>query len=112
MAPDRVSNLPAFKVLAGVSTLAFPVMLLTGFLLHPDLLSLDITKSLDTWIPEWRDNPGFHWGHLLVMLTPPLVIASVLHQVTGLRGRNLSIGFWGPSWRLSAPCSWRWTKGP
>ena len=50
-------------IISGVSILAFPVMLLAGFLLHPDLMSFEIVRTpeqlrahLQRWLgPAVRD---------------------------------------------------------
>ena len=68
------------------SFIAFPVMLLAGFLLHPNLLDLSPEKQLVTWIPEWRGEFLFHFGHLLVLFTVPLIIVACLHFMHRLRG--------------------------
>lgn len=59
---------------AGASFIVFPLMLLSGFLLHPNFLSLELVTDAEVWASEFRGNFLFHLGHLIVLLTVPLII--------------------------------------
>ena len=69
------SGVQRFKRIgAGLSFILFPLMLLCGFLLHPNLLSFELVTDAEVWATEFRGNFPFHLGHLIVLFTVPLVI--------------------------------------
>jgi hypothetical protein len=72
----------------GISIVIFPIMLLLGFLAHPNFLSLEMVTGIDPWIAEWRGNFMFHFGHLLVMFSVPFIIFASFRFMTILRGRG------------------------
>jgi hypothetical protein len=57
-----------------------------GFALHPNLLSLGRVTDAQVWASEFRGSFQFHFGHLLVLITVPLVI------VVGVRCMQLATG--------------------
>lgn len=83
------------RIGTGLSIVAFPVMLLAGFLLHPNLLDVSVAKELDPWIGEWRGNFLFHFGHLLVLFAVPPIIVSCLYMMHVQTGRGVWFGFVG-----------------
>jgi hypothetical protein len=80
---------------AGLCIILFPVMLLLGFLSHPDLLSLELTKDVTSWTTEWRGNFMFHLGHLLVLFAVPPIVVAVLRFMSLARERGAWLGFIG-----------------
>ncbi len=76
----------ATRVGTGVALLAFPPMLLVGFLLHPDITSLELITDAEVWAGEFRGNFLFHFGHVLVMFVAPLAI------VVGVRCMRFATG--------------------
>lgn len=83
------------RIGSAVSITVFPVMLLAGFLLHPNLLDLSPEKHLESWIGEWRGNFLFHFGHLLVLFAVPPVIVTCLYLLRVQTGRGAWFGFVG-----------------
>lgn len=79
----------------GLCIILFPVMLLLGFLSHPDLLSLELTKDVTSWTTEWRGNFMFHLGHLLVLFAVPPIVVAVLRFMSLARERGAWFGFIG-----------------
>ena len=75
--------------------ISFPIMLLTGFLMHPDLLSFTIVTTADQLAANFRHSTIFHVGHLIVALSVPLIIAALLCLIERLRGPGLWYGFIG-----------------
>lgn len=74
---------------AGLSLIVFPLMLLTGFLMHPNILSFSVTESADGLIAQFHHQWKYHVGHLIVFAAVPFIIASLVY-LTGLplqRGR-------------------------
>lgn len=89
-----LSNPPEWRWLAGLSTMVFPILLLAGFVMHPNLLDLSPDKQLGPWIAEWRGNALFHAGHILVMAAVPFIIASTIALYGRLgHGRYRTYGF-------------------
>ena len=62
------------RVGTGLALILFPPVLLVGFLLHPNILSLELVTDAEVWASEFRGNFLFHFGHLLVMLIAPLAM--------------------------------------
>ncbi|HUJ75051.1 MAG TPA: hypothetical protein VL359_09340 [bacterium] len=66
------------RVIVGISFVAFPLMLLAGFLAHPHLLSLERVTDAAAWTARFHHNFWFHAGHLLVMFsTLPIAVVGV-----------------------------------
>jgi hypothetical protein len=80
---------------AGLCIMAFPLMLLFGFVLHPNILSLEMVTNYADWAAEWRGSSMFHVGHLLVMMSVPLVIVACIRLMAMLDGPRAWYGFFG-----------------
>lgn len=74
------------RIGSALAFLAFPPMLLVGFLLHPDITSFEMVTDAEVWAGEFRGNFLFHFGHVLVMFTAPLAI------VVGVRCMRFATG--------------------
>ena len=74
------------RIGTALALLLFPPMLLVGFLLHPDITSLELVTDAEAWAGEFRGNSLFHFGHALVMFTAPLAI------VVGVRCMRFATG--------------------
>ena len=83
------------KNLYGWSLILFPIMLLLGFLMHPDLLSFELTTTAQQLADKFRHSELFHIGHLIVTLAVPLIIAAHLGIVERLQGKGIWYGFIG-----------------
>ena len=75
--------------------MAFPPILLIGFLLHPNITSLELVTDADAWAAEFRGNFLFHFGHLLVLLTAPLAIIVGTRCMRFATGRGAGLIFAG-----------------
>lgn len=80
---------------AGLSITIFPIMLLLGFVLHPNIFSFDRITTATEWAAEWRGNFLFHFGHLLVLFAVPFIIVSSVRFMSLLKGRGIWYGFFG-----------------
>ena len=78
-----------------VSIIAFPVMLLTGFLMHPNLLKLEALQTVEQLVGRFHNQPIYHIGHLIVMFTVPVIIISMVSIMNVLQGKGKGLGFWG-----------------
>lgn len=85
----------ARKITGGVSVIIFPIMLLLGFTLHPNLLSLRIITIATSWIDEWYRNPLFHFGHILVLFSVPFIIIASACLMDLLKDDGRWYGFIG-----------------
>jgi hypothetical protein len=70
-------------------------MLLCGFLLHPNLLSFELVTDAEVWATEFRGNFLFHFGHLIVLFTVPLVIVVGVRCMRTTTGRGAWLVFIG-----------------
>ncbi|NNC66152.1 MAG: hypothetical protein HKN84_15315 [Gammaproteobacteria bacterium] len=79
----------------GISFIVFPLMLLAGFSLHPNLLSLDRVTDAAQLAEEFRGSFWFHFGHLLVLFAVPLIIVAGVRCMQLATGRGEWLGFVG-----------------
>jgi hypothetical protein len=78
-----------------LSIIAFPIMLLTGFLMHPHLLKLEALQTVDQLVGRFHNQPVYHLGHLIVMFTVPFIIIAMIRIMNLLQGKGKLLGFWG-----------------
>jgi hypothetical protein len=79
----------------GLSIIIFPIMLLIGFVSHPNLFSFGIISNAVEWAEEWRGNTLFHLGHLLVLFAVPFIIVTCVRFMSVLQNRGAWLGFVG-----------------
>lgn len=78
-----------------ISMIAFPIMLLAGFLMHPNLLKLEALQTVDQLVARFHNQPIYHIGHLIVMFAVPVIIVSMIGIMNVLQGSGKRLGFWG-----------------
>ena len=78
-----------------ISLIAFPVMLLAGFLMHRDLLKLESLQTVEQLVGRFHNQPMYHIGHLIVMFAVPVIMISLVGIMNLLRGKGRQSGFWG-----------------
>jgi len=78
-----------------ISVIAFPVMLLTGFLMHPNLLKLEALQTVEQLVGRFHKQPIYHIGHLIVMFTVPVIMTALISIMNVLQGKGRTLGFWG-----------------
>jgi hypothetical protein len=83
------------RTVSGIATIAFPVLLLVGFALHPNLFSPHMTRTADDLVAKFHGKAVFHAGHLLVFLAVPLIILSFVYTEKALRGPGRLLGALG-----------------
>ncbi len=76
------------------SIIAFPIMLLSGFLMHPNLLLMEPLETAQQLVGRFRNNPIYHIGHLIVMFCVPVIIIFLVGAMNMLQGKGISLGFW------------------
>jgi hypothetical protein len=78
-----------------ISLIAFPVMLLAGFLMHPNLLKLEALKTVEQLVGRFHNQPMYHIGHLIVMFAVPVIIIALVSIMNVLQSKGKRFGFWG-----------------
>ena len=78
-----------------ISLIAFPVMLLAGFLMHRDLLKLEALQTVEQLVGRFHNQPMYHIGHLIVMFAVPVIMISLIGIMNVLQGSGKKLGFWG-----------------
>ena len=78
-----------------VSIIAFPVMLLTGFIMHPHLLKFEALQTVDQLVGRFHTQPIYHYGHLIVMFAVPVIIVAIVSIMNVLQGKGKRFGFLG-----------------
>ena len=81
--------------IGGVSILTFPMLLLLGFLLHPDILSLEQVRTPEQLVNNFHNNTMWHIGHLIVAFAIPFIIFSTMHFMNLLKKEGLRYGIIG-----------------
>jgi hypothetical protein len=78
-----------------ISLIAFPVMLLAGFLMHPNLLRMEALQTVEQLVGRFHNQPVYHIGHLIVMFTVPVIMIALISSMNVLQGKGKQLGFWG-----------------
>jgi hypothetical protein len=78
-----------------VSLIAFPLMLLAGFLMHPNLLKLEALQTVEQLVGRFHNQPLYHIGHFIVMFAVPVIMISLISFMNLLQGNGKQLGFWG-----------------
>jgi hypothetical protein len=78
-----------------ISLIAFPVMLLAGFIMHPNLLKLEALQTVEQLVARFHNQPIYHIGHLIVMFAVPVIMIALISFMNVLQGKGKQLGFWG-----------------
>jgi len=78
-----------------ISVILFPLMLLAGFLMHPDLLEMKMLHTAQDLVDRFHNNQLYHIGHFIVMMAVPLIIVAMVGIMNMLQGKGKKYGFWG-----------------
>ena len=78
-----------------ISIIAFPAMLLTGFLMHPNLLKLEALQTVEQLVGRFHNQPIYHIGHFIVMFSVPVILIALISIMNVLQGKGKQLGFWG-----------------
>jgi hypothetical protein len=79
----------------GASVIGFPIMLLTGFLMHPNLFKAEPLQTIEQLVSRFHNQPIYHIGHLIVMFAVPVIIIACVSMMNVLQGKGKQYGFWG-----------------
>ncbi len=83
------------RVATGLAFVAYPLMSGVAFLAHPNLVSLEVTRDVTAKIDEFHNNPLMHFGHFMMVLAVPPLIAAIVRLMTMPTGRDAWLGFVG-----------------
>jgi hypothetical protein len=78
-----------------ISIIAFPIMLLTGFLMHPNLLAFEPLETVEQLVGRFHHQSIYHIGHLIVMFAVPVIMIALTGFMRVLQGKGKQLGFWG-----------------
>lgn len=78
-----------------ISIIAFPVMLVTGFIMHPNLFKLEALQTVEQLVGRFHNQSEYHIGHLIVMFAVPVIMISLISFMNVLQGKGKKLGFWG-----------------
>ncbi len=78
-----------------ISIIAFPLMLLAGFLMHPNLLRLEPLQTVEQLVGRFHRQPMYHIGHFIVMFSVPVIMTMLYGTMNILQGKGKLLGFWG-----------------
>lgn len=78
-----------------VSVMLFPLMLLAGFLMHPDLLEMKMLHTAQDLVDRFHNNQLYHIGHFIVMMAVPLIIVAMVGIMNRVQGKGRRYAFWG-----------------
>jgi hypothetical protein len=78
-----------------ISLIAFPVMLLIGFLMHPNLLKFEALQTVKQLVARFHHQPLYHIGHFIVMFAVPVIMIALISTMSLLQGKGKRLGFWG-----------------
>jgi hypothetical protein len=70
-----------------ISLIAFPLMLLTGFMMHPNLLKLEALQTVEQLVGRFHNQTIFHIGHLIVMFAVPVIMIALNSFMNVLQGK-------------------------
>lgn len=78
-----------------LSIILFPLMLLAGFLMHPDLIEMKMLHTSQDLVDRFHNNSLYHIGHFIVMMAVPLIIIVMAGTMNMLQGKGKKYAFWG-----------------
>lgn len=79
----------------GLAIILFPIMLLMGFIMHPNLLAMEGLETAEQLVERFRHNPLYHIGHIIVTFAVPVIIIVMIGTMNLLQGKGKAHGFWG-----------------
>jgi hypothetical protein len=79
----------------GIAIVVFPIMLVTGFLMHPDLFKAEALETVEQLVGRFHHQALYHIGHLIVMFSVPVIMITQITIMNLLQGKGKRLGFWG-----------------
>ncbi|MBT8267155.1 MAG: hypothetical protein EX254_10265 [Flavobacteriaceae bacterium] len=78
-----------------ISIILYPLMLLIGFVTHPNLFAMEPLQTVEQLVKRFHNNPMYHIGHLIVTFAVPVIIVYFIGTMNLLTGKGKKYGFWG-----------------
>jgi hypothetical protein len=92
----KKQNLESVKRIgAGLAFILAPIFFGMAFITHPNLLSLEIGGEISSKVAEFHGNALMHFGHFMMLLSVPLLIAAATKIMSMLKERGAWLGFIG-----------------
>jgi hypothetical protein len=76
-----------------ISVIAFPVMMLTGFLMQPSLSRLEAQQTIEQLVGRFHNQPVYYIGYLIVMFAVPAIMIALISFMNVLQGKGKRFGF-------------------
>jgi hypothetical protein len=73
----------------------YPVLAGVAFAVHPNLMSLAVSHDINAKIAEFHGNALLHFGHVLMLVSAPLLIVVANHFMNLLQKQGAWLGFIG-----------------
>lgn len=83
------------RIGTGLAFIAFPILFIITYAVHPDLSSFSMVTDVNVRIKEFHGNALLHFGHVLMLLSVPLLIVVAQKFMNVLKGRGAWLGFIG-----------------
>jgi hypothetical protein len=84
------------RIGTGLAFLIFPILFITGFAVHPNLLRPRRVRNVDDLVARVRHNPRLQVGHVLVLLsTPMLIVVAIQCMTLSMKGPLAWLGLVG-----------------
>lgn len=83
------------RIGTGLAFIAFPILFIITYAVHPDLSSLSMVTDVNVRVQEFHGNALLHFGHVLMLLSAPLLIVVAQKFMNVLKGRGAWLGFIG-----------------
>ena len=92
----KSDNIEALKQKGfALSIIVYPLMLLIGFVTHPNLLEMQPLFTVEQLVARFHNNPMYHIGHLVVTFAIPVMMIYFIGTMNLLEGKGKKYGFWG-----------------
>jgi hypothetical protein len=78
-----------------LSLIAFPLMLLIAFVMHPNLLKMEALHTVEQLVARFHNEPMYHIGHLIVTFAVPVIMIMLISSMNVLQGKGKVFGYWG-----------------
>ena len=95
----------SLRTISGIATIAFPLLLLAGFILHPHLFSPSMTRTADDLIAKFHHRTAYHLGHILVFIGVPCMIHEIPRPHGNYASGTARDAVAGSA--LAIACTWR-----
>ena len=101
----------AKQIITGISFIAFPLLFITGNVMHTDLLDFKIHNNASEWINEIHGNTIQQYGNLLEYLSAPFLIVMIFSLINTIKDKYWHWGLTGGIMALAGVATMIVSKG-